>query len=391
METNNKKVVNKSYLEEQFYFYHKEYTIEKQNNILNKSDHILFTPETDEELSAYDLNIRIKDDSERQNYDILSCYKSDDDENTLQWVSTIYSNEDSNIDASFLETKDRALVTSHALRNFIGTDAITTTGNVISGDWESSIHTEAETSIKDLTVSTITIKDGLTIPAGASFSNEGTSTSESMEVNYLTTSVKATLKGNVAINTGSGLLAITSHSNDISIEGNVNISEYTDDGNTVKSNLNVSGSITAGKTLAITGTSTFEDKATFNNGVKVTNGLESDTITSTSLTTDTATVNDTLTADAATIASEEVSTSTINKLTIGNSLSIEGDDTSATIDTLTSNRVTVNEYVSAPSVKFTDEFTDGTTSIVGIVNTISESDEEVSSFLSSIVSDYTEE
>ena len=154
METNNKKVVNKSYLEEQFYFYHKEYTIEKQNNILNKSDHILFTPETDEELSAYDLNIRIKDDSERQNYDILSCYKSDDDENTLQWVSTIYSNEDSNIDASFLETKDRALVTSHALRNFIGTDAITTTGNVISGDWESSIHTEAETSIKDLTVST---------------------------------------------------------------------------------------------------------------------------------------------------------------------------------------------------------------------------------------------
>ena len=125
--TNNIKILNKDYLAEQLYNYHKKYVASsingiessKQNNLEVVSNHLTWE-------NNNTLGINISNDSEANKNDYLVLENKEN--GSLSWKTPII--EQGNLEGS------ESLVTGKAVFNFVGSTNINTLGTIKEGTWE---------------------------------------------------------------------------------------------------------------------------------------------------------------------------------------------------------------------------------------------------------------
>lgn len=125
--TNNIKILNKDYLAEQLYNYHKKYVTSsingiesnKQNNLKVVSNHLTWE-------NNNILGVNISNDSEANKNDYLVLENKEN--GSLSWKTPIADQE--NLEGS------EFLVTGKAVFNFVGSTNINTLGTIKEGTWE---------------------------------------------------------------------------------------------------------------------------------------------------------------------------------------------------------------------------------------------------------------
>ena len=125
--TNNIKILNKDYLAEQLYNYHKKYVASsingietnKQNNLEVVSNHLTWE-------NNNILGVNILNDSEANKNDYLVLENKEN--GSLSWKTPITEQE--NLEGS------ESLVTGKAVFNFVGSTNINTLGTIKEGTWE---------------------------------------------------------------------------------------------------------------------------------------------------------------------------------------------------------------------------------------------------------------
>lgn len=125
--TNNIKILNKDYLAEQLYNYHKKYVAtsingietNKQNNLEVVSNHLTWE-------NNNILGVNISNDSEANKNDYLVLENKEN--GSLSWKTPITEQE--NLEGS------ESLVTGKAVFNFVGSTNINTLGTIKEGTWE---------------------------------------------------------------------------------------------------------------------------------------------------------------------------------------------------------------------------------------------------------------
>ena len=125
--TNNIKILNKDYLAEQLYNYHKKYVAtsingietNKQNNLEVVSNHLTWE-------NNNILGVNISNDSEANKNDYLVLENKEN--GSLLWKTPITEQE--NLEGS------ESLVTGKAVFNFVGSTNINTLGTIKKGTWE---------------------------------------------------------------------------------------------------------------------------------------------------------------------------------------------------------------------------------------------------------------
>ena len=125
--TNNIKILNKDYLAEQLYNYHKKYVAssingietKKQNNLEVVSNHLTWE-------NNNILGVNISNDSEANKNDYLVLENKEN--GSLSWKTPITKQE--NLEGS------EFLVTGKAVFNFVGSTNINTLGTIKEGTWE---------------------------------------------------------------------------------------------------------------------------------------------------------------------------------------------------------------------------------------------------------------
>ena len=133
--TNNIKILNKDYLAEQLYNYHKKYVASsingietnKQNNLEVVSNHLTWE-------NNNILGVNISNDSEANKNDYLVLENKEN--GSLSWKTPITEQE--NLEGS------EFLVTGKAVFNFIGSTNINTLGTIKEGTWEAGDITLSE-------------------------------------------------------------------------------------------------------------------------------------------------------------------------------------------------------------------------------------------------------
>ena len=133
--TNNIKILNKDYLAEQLYNYHKKYVAtsisgietNKQNNLEVVSNHLTWE-------NNNILGVNISNDSEANKNDYLVLENKEN--GSLSWKTPITEQE--NLEGS------EFLVTGKAVFNFVGSTNINTLGTIKKGTWEAGDITLSE-------------------------------------------------------------------------------------------------------------------------------------------------------------------------------------------------------------------------------------------------------
>lgn len=133
--TNNIKILNKDYLAEQLYNYHKKYVAtsingietNKQNNLEVVSNHLTWE-------NNNILGVNISNDSEANKNDYLVLENKEN--GSLSWKTPITEQE--NLEGS------EFLVTGKAVFNFVGSTNINTLGTIKEGTWEAGDITLSE-------------------------------------------------------------------------------------------------------------------------------------------------------------------------------------------------------------------------------------------------------